>query len=836
MKVSLNWIRYYNSIYKMSADPAPDGIGKLVEKIGAQLGAVEEVIDLGKKYEKLLIVKVVECSRHPNADKLSLCRIDDGGTDKNVKRDKEGLIQVVCGAPNVKAGMLAVWIPPGASVPSTFDKDPFVIEARPIRNKTSHGMLASAKELAIGDDHSGIVEIRDKAEPGTSFAEFYGLDDTIIDIENKMFTHRPDLFGQLGIARELAGIQHHTFKSPDWYREDAGFNTDGRSNGAKLEIKNDAPELVPRFCAVVIKDVKVAESPVWLKAQLSAVGIRPINNIVDFTNYYMMLTAQPLHAYNYDKVKTGILGARLSKKGEKLALLNGKTIELDDSTVVITDGHRPIGLAGVIGGADTEVDGGTKNIILECANFDMNQTRKTAMRYGIFTDAATRFTKNQSPRQNLAVIVKAVEDIQRVAGGRIASRLADDKHFNPREKPVKTDLGFLNSRLGLDLGVAEVKRLLENVEFRVNNAGQSITVTPPFWRTDIGIPEDIAEEVGRLYGYDKLPVVLPRRNLSPAPVDALLALKTRLREILRRAGGNEVLTYSFVHESLMQKVGQNPKDAYHIKNAISPDLQYYRLSVTPSLLDKVHPNTRAGFDEFALFELGKGHNQKMKDEDGLPAEFEMLSLTLASKNKDPKVNGAPFYQARKLLDYLARELGIELEYKIIKEEEPYPAAKPFDHRRSAQVWAKGLKLPLGMVGEYKQVIAKNLKLPGYSAGFEVGVTQLLQAMPPRTPYQPLNRFPQLAQDFNLMSLVDLSYRQLTDFLAANLEQLSRPHGYRFTISPLDIFQKEEDKGHKQTTWRIILWHPERTLTTEETNKLLDELADIAKNELKAKRI
>ena len=834
MKASLNWIRFLNDKYHCAADPAPDGVDKLVEKIGAQLGAVEEVIDLSKKYQGLLIVKVIECVKHPNADKLSLCLVDDGGVNKKAERKEKGLIQIVCGAPNVKAGQLAVWIPPGSTVPATYDKEPFVIEARPIRNKTSHGMLASPKELALGDSNEGLLIIEDDVKPGTDFATHFGLDDLIIDIENKMFTHRPDLFGQLGIARELAGIQGHAFKSPSWYREDAVIPTDGRSNGFKLEVKNDVPKLVPRFCAVAIKDVKVSQSPVWLKVRLSAVGIRPINNIVDLTNFFMMEAAQPLHAYDADKVKTGILGARISKKGEQLKLLGGKQIKLDETAVVITDGSKPIGLAGVMGGADTEVDENTRNIILECANFDMNQTRKTAMHYGLFTDAATRFTKNQSPRQNMAVMAKAVEDIRRIAGGRLASKVIDHRHFQVREKSVKTDIAFINRRLGLNLSLTEVKKLLENVEFGIRLTGDKIEVTAPFWRTDIEIPEDIVEEVGRLYGYEKLPVVLPKRNVAPAPRDGLLTIKSRIRRILKQAGANEVLTYSFVHDSLLKKVGQDTKDAYHIRNAISPDLQSYRLSMTPSLLEKVHQNIRAGFSEFALFELGKGHNQQMEDKQGLPVEFEMLSLVFASSEKTVKNYGSPLFEAKIILEYLTTELGIELEYRPIPKEESYPVTKPFDHTRSAQIWVG--QTALGMMGEYKRSVIQNLKLPIYSAGFEIGIEQLLSVVPAHRQYSSLNRFPQLEQDFCLRSSKDYNYQSLNNFMAKSLAKLSEPHGYHYTLVPIDIFQKPADKNHKQTTWRIILWHPERTLTTEETNKLLDELAARAKKELNAERI
>lgn len=831
MKVSLNWVRSINEKYKSSSGPAPDGVDKLVEKIGAQLGAVEEVIDLGKKYEKALIAKVAKCQKHPNADKLSLCWIDDAKAASGVKRDGDGLVQVVCGAPNVKAGQMVVWLPPGATVPSTFDKDPFVLDAREIRGQLSNGMLASPKELALGDNHEGILVLDEAAKPGQPFAVVYGLDDYVIDIENKMFTHRPDLFGQLGIARELAGIQQHAFKSPSWYREDADINVDGRSNSLKLEVKSQVPKLVPRFCAVAIKDVKVGPSPVWLQACLSAVGIRPINNIVDLTNYLMMETAQPLHAYDADKVKTGTLGVRLSKKGENLKLLGGKQVDLDEPAIVITDGQRPIGLGGVMGGADTEVDQNTKNIFLEVANFDMNQTRKTAMRYGLFTDAATRFTKNQSPRQNRAVIAKAADDIIRIAGGRIASKLIDVKSYENREKSVKTDTDFINSRLGLNLTVTEVKNLLENVEFGVRTEGNKLAVIAPFWRTDIDIPEDIVEEVGRLYGYDKLPVILPERDLAPAIKDPMLAFKSRLRQIMKQAGANEVLTYSFVHESLLKKAGQDPKQAYHIRNAISPDLQHYRLSLTPSLMDKVHPNIRAGFDNFALYEIGKGHVKGLLDDNKLPQELELLSLVTASKTAIP---GSPYYAAKSILEYVLHELNIQsTSFKQSGSDFELKVMPYYEPARSAIIVANDRVI--GRIGEFKPSVKQAFKLPKYSAGFDIYTNELLKLSSPMK-YQPLNRFPRLEQDFNLRSSVDTTYHELTEFISDSISKLASPHGYEYAIEPLDIFQKADNKEHKQTTWRIILWHPERTLTTQETNKLLDDLAKLAKDELKAERV
>jgi len=825
MKVSLNWIKQLTEV-ELPVD-------ELVQKIGTQLGAVEEVIDTGKKYQGLVVVKVVECDKHPNADKLSLCLVDDGGVNKKVERKDGGLIQIVCGAPNVKAGMLAVWIPPGATVPESYDKDPFVIEARPIRNKTSHGMLASAKELDIGNDHSGIVEIDKAAKPGDDFAELYRMDDFIIDIENKMFTHRPDLFGHIGIAREIAGIQGRKFNSPEWYRQDASLPTDGRKNVLKLSVKNEIPKLVPRFCAVAIKDVKVGPSPLWLRASLSRLGVNSINNVVDITNFYMLLTSQPLHAYDYDKVKTGVLSARLSKKGEKLRLLNGKEIILQKGSMLITDGQKPIGLAGVMGGADTEVDENTKNIIFECATFDMNATRRSSMNYGLFTDASTRFTKNQSPRQNRAVLVKAVQDTLKLAGGRIASPLIDDTAEESSDKPVKVGVDFINLRLGEKLSAKEITKLLENVEFKVAQHGQQIEITAPFWRTDIEIPEDIVEEVGRLYGYDKLRLDLPGRTIEPSQKNSLMTFKDKVREIMAAAGANEILTYSFVHTNLLSKVNEDLKRAYKLSNASSPSIEYYRFNLIPSLLDRVHPNIKNGYDQFALYEIGKGHDKDHLDDDGLPQEFELLSLVYTASAK-VKNNGAAFFEAKAYLTSLANELGIDLVFKPISELPPVPLAQAYMVGRTAMVSTKEGKY-LGIIGEFKHSVRQQLKLSDQTAGFEIDLEALHDSAPSVKPYKALSRFPETYQDLCLRTDNELSYEALTSFVGEQLDKASAEHGYGFELDPIDIY-RPEDKNYKQTTWRIHLWHPDRTLTTDETNKLMDEIAQAAKKEFKAERI
>ncbi|MDQ5886658.1 MAG: phenylalanyl-tRNA synthetase beta chain, partial [Patescibacteria group bacterium] len=411
MKVSLNLAQEYSNVDLLSI-----GTETILHKIGSQLGAVEEVIDWGSRYKNIVVAKVISSEKHPNADKLSVCLIDDGGAVKDVVRSTDNLVQVVCGAPNVREGLLVAWLPPGSTVPSSIEKDPFVLGSRELRGVVSNGMLASARELGISDDHNGILEIEPgSAKPGTPLGDLFSLNDTVIDCENKMFTHRPDCFGILGVARELAGINNLTFVSPAWYSL-SNIQALPVTSSLSLQSKNQITEKVPRFMLQVVENVTVQASNIQRQSDLARLGSKPINTIVDSTNYYMHVTAQPTHAFDYDKVAKLCKGEvtvypRMAHKGETLKLLNGKTITLTAADIVIATDTQAIALAGVMGGSETEVDEKTKNIIIECATFDMYTIRRTSMRYGLFTDAVTRFNKGQSPYQNPVVLHKIISEL-----------------------------------------------------------------------------------------------------------------------------------------------------------------------------------------------------------------------------------------------------------------------------------------------------------------------------------------------------------------------------------------------------------------------------------------
>jgi phenylalanyl-tRNA synthetase beta chain len=629
----------------------------------------------------------------------------------------------------------------------------------------------------------------------------------------------------------------HPFRSPEWYV--APMSIEQKSQLAFVS-KNDNRDMVPRFMAQVVEGVTVKKSPVWLQAGLTRVGIRPINSIVDLTNYYMHLTAQPTHAFDYDKIKklsgeVPTIFPRMANNGETIELLNGKTVKLTSEDIVIATDKRAIALAGVMGGADTEVDESTANIVIECATFDMYTIRRTAMRHGLFTDAVTRFNKGQSPLQNDRVLAKMVSDITEDTGA-MSGLLYDSGKPSKlvSQLPITIPVDFINERLGLEFTVEGIKTIMENVECAVEVDKSRLTIKPPFWRMDLRLPEDIVEEVGRLHGYDKLPVALPVRSSRPAPQNRFRIFKQSLRKKLVQAGANELLTYSFVHGDLIIAAGGNPqRQAYHLRNALSPDLQYYRTALLPSILSKVHPNSKAQAgaenNEFVLFELGKTHLKGVVDQDGLPQEFERLALVVSADGKASKDKyGSAYYQARHYLDYVTSG---HADYRPLEIDDD-PLQTIFLPSRSAVVSLQGIDV--GVIGEFSTMLRKTLKLPEYCAGFEVDVTKLEDLLKPHR-YTPLSVYPESKQDMTFQVFESVSFREAADCLRQATDSVCSAHQLSSRLEYRDIYS-ESDKKIKRFSFRIIVSHPNRTLTTGEFSGVLEDIAAVMHEKLAADRV
>jgi phenylalanyl-tRNA synthetase beta chain len=817
MIISVNWLKKFTDI--------DVSIDELATLIGSRLVEIEEVIDLGKKYQGIIVAKVVECAKLEGSDHLNVTKIDDGGKALDVERDENGLVQVVCGAPNVHAGMLVAWLPPNSTVPESFnDAEPFVLGARKLRGVMSNGMLASAKELDLFEDHTGILEVDADAAPGSDFAEVYELNDYLLDIENKSLTHRPDTFGIVGFAREVAAIQGKPFTTPDWLRElDPTVISSGDIAAPIVTIDN--PALSDRYQALILSGADgKAQSPVYIQSYLARVGVRPINAVVDVTNYLMMLTGQPLHAFDYDKViavggnEKANIHVRAGREKEMLELLDGRTIELTPEDIVIASGETAIGLAGAMGGASTLIDENTKAIILESATFNLYNLRATQMRHGIFSEAITRFTKGQPAELTAPVLVEAARLMNSYAGAKIVSAVAETYPGKKEAQTIILPVERVNGTLGAKFMAADVIDTLQNVEFAAALVDDlTVQVVAPYWRADIHIVEDLIEEMGRLNGFDSVEPTLPLRDFTATRPSSFDEVRAKARKALVRAGANDVLTYSFVHGDMLKKAGQDVEHSYRITNSISPDLQYYRQTLTPSLLSLVYANVKQGYDNFALFELNKTHpKQYGLTDENVPVEVDMLALTVTNKKAQ---KGSPYYQAKALVEYLGASLGLDLVFSPIEADPNYSITAPFEYRRSALVTDRRTDTYLGIVGEYKKSVMREFKLPEFTAGFEIGTTALYQAVSKLTSeYTPLSRYPGVERDICYQVSSDTLYAQIVSGVATALNDID----LESSVTPIDIYQAD-GSATKNVTVRIKLTAHDRTLTGEEVANLISQV-------------
>lgn len=715
MKISLNWLKEYVDIKIPNEE--------LIKLIGARLVEVEGVINESHKYDKIYVVRVAKADKIPGTH-LTLCQIDTG-------EGEESLTQVVCGAPNVREGMLAAWIAPGATVPASAKEDaPFVIGKRKMLGKyESNGMLAGADELDFGDDHSGIVEIDpESAKPGDLLADVFELNDLILDIENKSLTHRPDCFGTIGFAREVAGILGQEFKNPEFLFRESVFpesflisTKDGlKSKDSNICIKIEQSGICSRYSAAVLKVAKATEKEKYLSKMqilLAKSGMTSISRIVDATNYLMLLTGQPLHAFDYDKFinvgnsKNAEIVVRLAEKGEKMVLLDDSEVELNENDIIIASGQTPVALAGAMGGKNTMVDDDTKQILLESASFSLYNLRKTQMAHGIFSEAITRFTKGVPSGGTFNVLAEAVKEI----AGKPVSVV--DYYPNPNQAPtVEISAQEINSLLGTDYSQELIVKTLKNVSFDVDEKKENLEVTPKYWRTDIHIKEDVIEEVGRLLGYDNINPTLPLHGT--ANENPMFSLKHEIRNKMDKLGANELLTYSFVSGRLLEKADQNPNNSYKIVNSISPELQYVRQSIVPSLLEKAYLNEKLPVEEFAIYEMNKLYRKEWGlDGENVPAEKNSLGFIIAKR----KSHETAYYAAKKYVAELLSELNILPEFLPLKDKNA--ESKPFDPKRSAEICLEG-KI-IGVVGEFKNSVRSAFKLVPYLAGFEIDLDAVL---------------------------------------------------------------------------------------------------------------
>ncbi len=809
MKISLNLIKQLTRV-KL-------GNEELLSRIHSRLAEVEGVEKLADKYKGVLIAEIKKAKPHPDADKLGVYQVDNG---------KE-VVQVIAGDKTLKVGDKVAHIAPGLTVPATFyDDEPFVLKKVKLRGEDSNGMLGSAKELDFGDEHDNVLKLDADKPAGTTLIEAYDLDDLIIDIDNKTLTHRPDCFGLIGFAREVAGIQDLQFKSPPWLLDPV--KTHKSNSSLKLSVSNEVKKDCPAYLAVALSGVEIKQSPIHLMTYLNRIGVWPINNIVDMTNYYMVMTGQPLHAFDYDKVSGDKITVRYPKKSERLTLLDGKEIEIYKKAVTICDEKGPIALGGVMGGANSEISASTKNIVIECANFDMYSIRATSMKHGIFSDAATRFMRGQSPALCQRVLGEVLNHPEDLGGGAVASEMIGNS-VDAKDTLVAMKFDDVNKLLGTDMASEEQKRRLSNVEIEVNGN----KALSPFWRRDLNIWQDIAEEVGRLSGFDSIAMTLPRRDIKAVDYDDMEKLKSRLRSCLVAAGANEVLTYSGVSMQLMEKVNLSIEPLYKLRNSVSPELEYMRAALLPSLMNKIYLNHRRSYGKLALFELGKAHNKDCVGKDSLPKEHEKLAFVFSADKKTTQASyqGSPYYQAKIYLEYVLKTLGIK-DYSFEEEQRKttsYASSLLMPKRRAKVVVGA---VVLGVLGEFSYRARAGLKLPEFSAGFELDLDSLLDSSSSAQKYRQLSKFPGTEHDVTFETPRDISFKRVLGEFEKNIQAKN----LQTTIKPTDAYQKYEDSKTRNLTLRLELVNTKKTMFADEINQIVDSAVSKTEKKLKLKRI
>ena len=572
MKFTLSWLKEH-----LDTTATLDQIVAKLTDIGLE---VEGVQDPAASFSAFKVVEVMEAVQHPNADRLRVCQV----------KTEKGMIQVVCGAPNARAGMKAILAPEGSYVPGI----DATMKKTKIRDVESNGMLASEREMGLPETNDGIIDLPVDAAIGTPLAKIFGLDDPVIEI--KVLPNRPDSAGIIGIARDLAVTGIGTFKAPAVKAVPTAFDTP-----TKIDLQNK--DVCPLFYGRLIKGVKNGPSPDWLQQKLKAVGLRPISTLVDITNYFTIAYCRPLHVFDADKLK-GNITVRGAKKGESFPALNDKTYTLEDGMTVVCDDSGVLGLGGIVGGTTTGVDDATTNVFLECAYFDPMKTARTGRNLDVISDARYRFERGVDPEFMVDAVELATQMILDTCGGSAGSVVKSGD--TPKwQRTVNYTPSFATKMMGYDIPATDQQKILTALGFKIDAKGDQWSVTPPSWRPDIEGAADLVEEVARINGFDKIPSVSVVKDNSVGK-NAETPRLTRVRKIrttLAATGLQECMTWSFMPSALAAKFGAND-DHLKLANPISADMDYMRPSILPNLVQAAVANANRGHGSAALFEVG----------------------------------------------------------------------------------------------------------------------------------------------------------------------------------------------------------------------------------------
>ena len=812
MKVSLSWLREYIPI-----DLDPQEISDRLTMAGLEVDGVENLYDY---LDNVIVAQVVQARQHPNADKLTCCAVDIG---------KGELFPIVCGAPNVREGMYVACALPGAVLPGEFK-----IKKSKLRGEPSHGMLCSAAELMLADDASGIMDLDGEFVTGTPLESALKLTDAVFEID--LTPNRPDCLSLIGVAREIGAFTEPRNKVslPDVTFPETKMDSRDIHDFVAVEIED--PQLCPRYAAGMLFDVKVGPSPLWLKQRLEAVGLSSVNNIVDITNFVMMETGQPLHAFDYDDIsKNKIIVKTAGKPGDaplEFKTLDSKVHKLDPEMLMICDGEKPVGIAGVMGGENSEITDATTRVLVESAYFNPVSIRRTAKRTGIASDASHRFERGVDPEGTMFALNRAVLLMAQLCSATIATGIIDE---NPvKARPVAIDLNpdALNVRLGTSFSSDEMVKILASVEFGVDKKDDgSLQVSVPSFRVDVARPEDLSEEVARLWGYNKIETSYPLVKAQGRLLTDRLVLRGKIRQAMTGFGFCEAINYNFIRRDACARMGIDDSDKrtrmVEILNPISDQMAVLRTSIVPGLLDAMARNTAKQVDTLKLFEVGKIFFDKAPGEQ--PEEVEVLGGLITGYR-----GGQTWYSKKEAVDFfdlkgVVQGLLASLQISGVLYERTDAGTCPyFEPGYGARVVKDGLVL--GTLGKIASGVGVAFGLKQDAYLFDLDMESLEKSVPQAIQVVGQPKFPSISRDMTFIVSQRIEVGAMMDTISAFAQKQGLIDDYFL----FDVFEGRsigEDK--KSLSFRVVYRSTSKTLTENNIKKIHEQLSRKIINDFQA---
>jgi phenylalanyl-tRNA synthetase beta chain len=789
MRLSIRWLNQY-----LHTDLAIDALIETMTMAGLE---VEDVLDLGMRSGKIVVARVLESGPLPGSDHLSLCKVDAGQGEP---------LSIVCGAPNVQSGMTVACALVGAALPGGLS-----IERRRIRGQWSEGMLCSPRELGMGTDQSGIMELPEGGKVGEPF-------DCIVEI--KVTPNRPDCLSVLGVARDVgAMLGKKVFPPTPRFKE----MLDHIEGYVRLFIK--ARNECPRYACRLMRGVRIVESPTWLKRALESAGMRPINNVVDVTNYVLHELGHPLHAFDFEKLAGGEIQVRLAQPDEPLKLIDGRELKLCDRDLVIADAQRVVALAGVMGGFDSEVTDRTTHVLLEAAYFDPATIRRTARRYNLQTEASYRFERGTDRARLVTALGRATQLIQEISGGEVAKGYLDLQATTIESSPIVLETGRVNDLLGLALSSTEIADYLVNLGFEIRRSDRdSMVVVVPSHRVDVARDVDLIEEIARLYGYNRIPSTMPRIIPSAATPDALARLADEARGTMASLGYDEAMSYSFIGEAAARATGADPARQPRLANPLTIDQALLRASLLPGLLEAVARNQKQAERSIQLFEVGKFWGPDSRIGEAASEGWELAAVTAGTAPPHWAARERPrdFFDLKgTIAALLGRWSANELRTT------PLEDSTLLHPRRALRLEWEGE--PVGELGELHPDVAEAFDLKGrvYAARLDLRVVAGAVARHPRR-FHAIARFP--ASERDLAIVVDRAVAT-----GAVIDGAREAGGA--LVERVDLFDLYEgdkiEAGKKSLALRFRLRSAEKTLTDEEIGATLEGIRKALENQFGA---